>query len=164
MRFSSTLLLMLALGRRSDICRRRGSPGQPPPKPRRNGLPPTIRPPTRWPPTKLAKAVALDRTRIVLTVAASGVVAAAVVVVAGHGAVARMRDFAAGLSKRRWLQCYVSWVACCSPLPCSICHWESNGHWVALRDGLSVQAGAAGWATGVSCWGLNGASAGWWRC
>src|ERR1035437_1862968 len=59
------------------------------------------------PPAKLAKAVALDRTRIVLTVAASVWWLLQSWLLLGTGAIARMRDFAAGLAKSRWLQCYV---------------------------------------------------------
>src|ERR1035437_356779 len=59
------------------------------------------------PPAKLAKAVALDRTRIALSVAAMVWSLAQLVLLLGTGSVARMRDFAAGLSKSRWLQCYL---------------------------------------------------------
>src|ERR1039457_276868 len=59
------------------------------------------------PPAKLAKAVALDRTRIVLTVAASVWWLLQLWLLLATGAIARMRDFAAGLAKSRWLQCYV---------------------------------------------------------
>ena len=95
------------------------------------------------PPAKLAKAVALDRTRIVLTVAASVWWLLQLWLLLGTGAVARMRDFATGLSKSRWLQCYV--FLGCMLLAVALLNLPLGmyGHWVALRDGLSVQ----GWSS-----------------
>ena len=95
------------------------------------------------PPAKLAKAVALDRTRIVLTVAASVWWLLQSWLLLGTGAIARMRDFAAGLAKSRWLQCYV--FLGCLLLAVALLNLPLGiyGHWVALRDGLSVQ----GWSS-----------------
>jgi STE24 endopeptidase len=95
------------------------------------------------PPAKLAKAVALDRTRIVLTVAASAWWLLQLWLLLGTGAVARMRDFATGLAKSRWLQCYI--FLGCLLLSLALLNLPLGiyGHWVALRDGLSVQ----GWSS-----------------
>jgi len=95
------------------------------------------------PPAKLAKAVALDRTRIVLTVAASVWWLLQLWLLLGTGAIARMRDFAAGLARSRWLQCYV--FLGCLLLAVALLNLPLGiyGHWVALRDGLSVQ----GWSS-----------------
>jgi Zn-dependent protease with chaperone function len=95
------------------------------------------------PPAKLAKAIALDRTRIVLTVAASVWWLLQLWLLLGTGGVARMRDFAAGLAKSRWLQCYV--FLGCLLLAVALLNLPLGiyGHWVALRDGLSVQ----GWSS-----------------
>jgi hypothetical protein len=95
------------------------------------------------PPAKLAKAVALDRTRIVLTVAASVWWLLQLWLLLGTGAIARMRDFAAGLARSRWLQCYV--FLGCLLLAVALLNLPLGiyGHRVALRDGLSVQ----GWSS-----------------
>jgi len=163
MRFSSTLLLMLALAA-GLIFAARGSPGQPPPKPRRNGLPPTIRPPTRCRRRSWQRQSHSTGRASVLTVAASVWWLLQLLVVAGHGRGLRGCGTSPRvLQKRRWLQCYVFWVACCSPCPAQ----SATGNlWalVALRDGLSVQGWGSWLGDRVSCWGLNGASAGWWRC
>src|ERR1039458_7947547 len=95
------------------------------------------------PPAKLAKAAALDRTRIVLTVAASAWWLLQLWLLLGTGAVARMRDFATGLSKSRWLQCYV--FLGCLLLAVALLNLPLGiyGHRVALRDGVAV--GGCGW-------------------
>jgi len=142
MRFSSTLLLMLALAAGLIFAAARLA-----------RTTPTEAAAERFaahdstaytlPPTKLAKAVALDRTRVVLTVAASVWWLLQLWLLLGTGAVARMRNFAAGLSKRRWLQCYV--FLGCLLLAVALLNLPLGiyGHWVALRDGLSVQ----GWSS-----------------
>jgi Zn-dependent protease with chaperone function len=112
------------------------------------------------PPAKLAKAVALDRTRIVLTVAASVWWLLQLWLLLGTGAVARMRDFATGLAKSRWLQCYA--FLGCLLLTVALLNLPLGiyGHWVALRDDLSVQGwsswlGDRGMLLGLE-WGFGG--------
>lgn len=159
MRFSSTLLLMLALAAGLVFAAARLA-----------RTTPTEAAAERFaahdstaytlPPAKLVKAVALDRTRIVLTVGASVWGLLQLWLLLSTGAVARMRDFAAGLAKSRWVQCYV--FLGCLLLAVALLNLPLGiyGHWVALRYGLSVQgwgswAGDRGKLLGLE-WGFGG--------
>lgn len=95
------------------------------------------------PPGKLEKAVALDRTGMTLVVLGTVWSLAQLVLMLALGWIARMRDFAVGLSKSRWVQGY-AFLFCLLlavsllNLPLGVC-----GHRVGLRYGLSVQ----GWGS-----------------
>ena len=91
------------------------------------------------PPAKLARAVALGRIRIALTVVATMWSLAQLVFLLGTGAVARMRDFAVGLTKSRWLQCYVFLLGLLLAIALLNLPLGIYGHRVALGYGLSVQ-------------------------
>jgi Zn-dependent protease with chaperone function len=95
------------------------------------------------PPEKLQKAVALERTRILLTVGGTLWAIAQLVLVLALGIVAQMRDLALRLSGNRWVQGFafvfllVLLLGLCD-LPLAI-----YGHHAALGYGLSVQ----GWGS-----------------
>ena len=95
------------------------------------------------PPAKLAEAVALNRTRILLTVAGNLWMLAQLVLILAVGGAAHMRDLAVALSKNCWVQGF-SFVLLflliiqLLNLPLGI-----YGHHVALGYGLSVQ----GWGS-----------------
>jgi Zn-dependent protease with chaperone function len=138
MRFSSTLLLMLALAAGLIFTAARLARTTPT-EAAAERLAAHDSTAYTLPPAKLAKAVALERTRIALTVGASVWGLLQLWLLLSTGAVARMRDFAAGLAKGRWLQCYV--FLGCLLLAVAVLNLPLGiyGHWVALRYGLSVQ-------------------------
>jgi STE24 endopeptidase len=112
------------------------------------------------PPGKLEKAVALNRTRMMLEVGGQVWLLGQLVLILSMGWAARMREIAVGLSKSRWVQGFsfmflLLLVTRLLSLPLGI-----YGHQVALSYGLSVQ----GWGSWLADkgkmfaleWGIGG--------
>jgi Zn-dependent protease with chaperone function len=97
------------------------------------------------PPEKLARAIAYSRIRVILDFVSSGWSILQLVLLLAFGVVARMRDFAVGLSRSRWVQGFAFAVllllaSTLLDLPLGI-----YGHHVSLSYGQSVQ-GWGSWA------------------
>jgi Zn-dependent protease with chaperone function len=112
------------------------------------------------PPEKLERAVALDGIRRVLVVAETLWTPATLVLVLALGIAARVRDWAVGLSKHRWVQGFAFVFLLLLALRLMSIPLEIYGHWVALSYGLSVQ----GWGSWLADkgkmfaleWGIGG--------
>jgi Zn-dependent protease with chaperone function len=107
------------------------------------------------PPEKLQKAIALNRTRMVLEITGTLWTLAQLGLLLALGAAARMRDVAVGLSKNRWVQgsafvFLLLFVLGLLNLPLAI-----YGHRAALSYGLSVQRWASWFADRAKTFGLE---------
>jgi Zn-dependent protease with chaperone function len=107
------------------------------------------------PPEKLQKAIALNRTRMVLEITGTLWTLAQLGLLLALGAAARMRDVAVGLSKNRWVQgsafvFLLLFVLGLLNLPLAI-----YGHRAALSYGLSVQRWASWFGDQAKTFGLE---------
>jgi Zn-dependent protease with chaperone function len=95
------------------------------------------------PPEKLAKAVALNRTRMIVVVVGTVWMLAQLLLILIFGVAARIRDFAVRVSKNRWAQGFAFWLCLLFTVELLNLPLGIYGHHVALNYGLSVQ----GWGS-----------------